>query len=155
LLEIRSPRYQKGVLGYFRALKDAVREQEDVPIEAYRADLSRYDLVVIGTPVWNGLISAPIRAYLRAHAHEFRNVAFFVTSGGGNVQRAYRQLRRLCIKEPVAVLELKSGDLSRVTIPPSVNTRVESFARMIREASGVEVASERRGVRRLQKGAGR
>jgi flavodoxin len=145
LLEVRSDRYPRGLGGYLRAMRDAFREPRvpvEVPIQAYQADLSRYDLVVIGTPVWNGLISAPIRSYLRTHAHELKQVAFFVTCGGGAVQRAHHQLRSLCGKEPVAVLNLKAGEISRPSVAPEVQARVEQFARSIqREVRPEAIAS--------------
>jgi flavodoxin len=70
-----------------------------------------YDLVVLGTPVWNWGLSAPMRTYARQHAHQFRQVAFFCTEGGAGAQRVFDELQRLCGKPPKATLVVKEQAL--------------------------------------------
>ena len=42
-------------------------------------DLSEYDLVVVGTPVWSARLSSPVRAYLSQQRASLKRVAFFCT----------------------------------------------------------------------------
>src|SRR5580704_6888401 len=51
---------RKGVGGYLRSLADIIMKR---PVEIVPAgrDVTAYDLIVIGTPVWAGSVSAPVR----------------------------------------------------------------------------------------------
>ena len=41
--------------------------------------LSIYDLVIIGTPVWAGRCSSPVRSFLVEYGNELRRVAYVIT----------------------------------------------------------------------------
>ena len=41
--------------------------------------LSIYDLVIIGTPVWAGRCSSPVRSFLVEYGGELRQVAYVIT----------------------------------------------------------------------------
>ena len=45
--------------------------------------LKEYDLVILGTPVWAGRCSAPIRSFLLQHGEELKKVAYLITRGSG------------------------------------------------------------------------
>ena len=46
--------------------------------------LSEYDLVILGTPVWAGRCSAPMRSFLLQYGEELKNVAYVITRGSDN-----------------------------------------------------------------------
>jgi len=70
-----------------------------------------YDVVVIGTPVWVGSVTPPVRSYLRRHRMYFRGVAFFCTAGDPATLRAFRQMRDIVRREPVASIALQTDDV--------------------------------------------
>lgn len=72
-------------------------------IEKTKNQVREYDLVVIGTPIWDG-ITPPIKAYLMQN--NFKKVAFFITSGAAAEDAAYL-MSKLSKKKPVAVLEIQ------------------------------------------------
>ena len=43
--------------------------------------LSEYDLVIIGTPVWAGRCSAPVRSFLLQFGEELKEAAYVITRG--------------------------------------------------------------------------
>lgn len=43
--------------------------------------LKQYDLVIIGTPVWAGRCSAPVRSFLQQYGKELKKVAYLLTRG--------------------------------------------------------------------------
>ena len=63
------------------------------PLNAYDADVSAYDTVVIGSPVWNGRLSCPINTVLKETGLKGKKVAFVLYSGSGEAQRAEQQIR--------------------------------------------------------------
>ena len=52
--------------GYVRSLVEAIQKIPSA-IAQSESDLSSYDRVVIGTPVWAWSVSSPVRAYLMAN----------------------------------------------------------------------------------------
>jgi flavodoxin len=81
------------------------------PIQRPGKNPADYELVVIGTPVWNWGLAAPVRSYASQHAEQFRQVAFFCTEGGSGELRAFDELQRICGKAPRATLAVKEPEL--------------------------------------------
>jgi len=71
----------KGVIGYvISGFKALLRKETDIN---FNKDPTKYDLVVIGSPVWAGRIPPAVRTYLKRN--KFRKIAFFSTKGGSPV----------------------------------------------------------------------
>lgn len=77
-----------------------------------------YDLVVIGTPIWDGLVP-PVKAYLSNN--NFKKVAFFSTFGAA-AEDAFYVMSSICKKKPIATLEIQDrqvfndGGMGRIKI---------------------------------------
>ena len=76
-----------------------------------RKDPSEYDLVVVGTPVWCGSLTPPVRAYLSKYRKALPQVAFFCTAGDPAKFRAFEQMRKIAGKAPAATLAVKAEDV--------------------------------------------
>ena len=63
------------------------------PLKAFDADVSAYDTVVIGSPVWNGRLSCPINTVLKETNLKGKKVAVVLYSGSGEAQKAEQQIR--------------------------------------------------------------
>ncbi|MGK5081804.1 flavodoxin [Bdellovibrionota bacterium FG-1] len=127
LVEVKSSRYPRGIFGYLQAGLDAALSRP-VPVDAPSVDFSKYEWVVVGTPVWGSSVSAPIRSYLAKHGRHMRRVAFFITCGGAGARRAFRQMRELAHRVPFATLELRAVDLHPGPLKPSVEVKIRGFA---------------------------
>lgn len=103
---------RSGVWGYLRSGWQAL-SGACPPIRKNACNPAAYDLVVIGTPVWNWSLAAPVRTYARRHAGHFRRVAFFCTEGGSGSARAFAELRRICRIPSVASITVKERELER------------------------------------------
>jgi hypothetical protein len=90
-----------------------------------------YDLVVIGSPVWNASLASPVRTYLAENHTRIKRAAFFCTFGHYGSEAMLKQMESVCGKKPEAVLVLRDGDVARGAAHPSV----ERFTRAIREAT--------------------
>ncbi len=66
------------IIGWLVSGKDATMKKM-TEIE-FKKDPSKYDLVIIGTPVWSWTVTPAIRTYLSEN--KFKKVAFFCTNGG-------------------------------------------------------------------------
>ncbi len=100
-----------GILGYLRSGRDAMR-RKGAHLKVLSVDPTRYDLVLIGTPVWGGNISAPTRAFLEKYRGRLQNVAFFLTSGGERGQGAVlRDMAAAVGRKPIARLALTQAEV--------------------------------------------
>ncbi|HEX7560236.1 MAG TPA: hypothetical protein VF386_13625 [Usitatibacter sp.] len=118
---------RRGLAGYLRSGRDAWfgHVPEILPSDH---DPGEYDLVVIGTPVWNWSLSGPARAYLKRHASRLPRVAFFCTMGGSGGKRVFRQMEEAAGRAPVATFARTQEQLAA----PDLDNAVEAFASLVR-----------------------
>ena len=110
LEEIVEPRPRTGFLGYIRSLLEASRKRPS-NISPKKHEVSSYNLVVIGTPVWAWSPSSPVRAYLMATADRLPEVAFFCTLGGSGSESAFAQMTAISGKKPRATCAIVQRDV--------------------------------------------
>lgn len=99
-----------GHVGLLRALWDASRGMLP-PIEPLCVDLSRYDLLLLGAPVWAGRAACPMRRFLCDAAHQLPSTAYFCTYGGRGYDTAFQDMSALDGKAPVATLAVRRKEL--------------------------------------------
>lgn len=106
-------------------------------IEASVKDPSKYDLVVVGTPVYSSRVSAPIRTYLTMNKDKIGKSAFFLTHMLKK-NRTFEDMESILSKEPIACLEIKKKqDLRAGTYEKKVN---DFIARIFSELSASPIA---------------
>ncbi|BDG02673.1 flavodoxin family protein [Anaeromyxobacter oryzae] len=108
---IRDRTDRRGIVGYLRSGFESLLAASG-PIERPAHDPGRYDLVVVGTPVWASGLSTPVRTWLWMEHDRLPRVAFFLTHGGSGAARVFGQMTRLAGK-PVATLALREGEIDR------------------------------------------
>ncbi len=108
---ISEARAREGWIAYFRSAWEVLREKV-VALKKPEKDPSQYDLIVLGTPVWAGRMSSPMRAYILEQRARFRRVALFCTEGGANGEKALAQVAGLCGKIPAATLVVTERDFA-------------------------------------------
>jgi flavodoxin len=112
--EIFDTKKRGGPLGFLSAGKDA-GDESLTKIKEPKCDPSAYDLVIIGTPVWNNTISTPIRTYISMKKDKIANAAFFITQGRKESD-ALDVMRQVLAKEPKA-----PGTDTQTTAVPEVD----------------------------------
>jgi len=130
LEQIRDARPRRGLWGWIRSGREAIRA---IPgdIRPPRRDPATYDLVVLGSPVWAGHVSSPMRAYLGQRSGKLRRVALFVTEGGSGGPKALAEMSALSGLQPVATLEIRARE-----IRGDLRSRVGTFVERIQEQAG-------------------
>lgn len=126
---IADRRKRSGLLGYLRSGFDAAFHRR-----TKLRDMSKvagdYDLVIVGTPIWNASLSAPVRTYLHDNRDRFRNVAFFCTYGGSGSARVLRQMEKVCGAKPIAKLAVKEHEVHHTDLA----AKVRAFASALKTA---------------------
>ena len=123
--EIIDKKNRKGAVGYMLAGRDATLKKL-TKIEA-KKDASKYDLVVVGTPVWAFTVSAPVRTYLTKNKGRLKRVAFFCTEDGSGSQRAFKAMSEICGKTSKAHLVLRTKEVWKGNIKEKIKEFVEKL----------------------------
>lgn len=145
-LEDRQSR--RGAIGFLRALWDASRGVLP-PIEPLHVDLSSYDLVLLGTPVWAGRACTLMRRFLCDAAHLLPVTAYFCTYGGRGYQAAFSDMSDLDGKHPIATLAVKRRHL----LEGHYANKLDRFLEKLAPITHRPVAEKRTKVPALSRGA--
>ena len=128
LEEIRCNRFAPGLRGFLRACHESwvgklptIAPLQHVP--------SRFDLVVLGGPIWAWHASTPVRAFMRQEGPYIRSLALFLTHGGSAGERAIHELTQRWGREPVATLLVREAQVKS----GAYGAALASFAAKLRE----------------------
>ncbi len=110
--EIFDTKNRLGFFGWLKSGKDAMMKKLTI-LEKITNNPASYDLIIIGTPIWASNMSTPIRTYITENFDKIKNVAFFCTEGSKGGEKCFKRMAKLCEKEPVATLEIKSKDIKK------------------------------------------
>lgn len=118
--EIKEKEDRKGIFKTIVEIKDAILGNE-VNICKCEKDPSKYDLVIIGTPVWASHVTPAIRTYIIKNKDKIKCTAFFNTHGTEKITistKVLKDFEKIIGKKPKALLdiskaEIKSGDYNK------------------------------------------
>jgi len=88
-----------------------------------------YDMIIIGTPIWNKKMTPAVRTYLTNKNLDGKKVGFFCTGGGSSMKKALEEMKELVPKSVVtgnlgiSAREVKSGSYEE-----KIKSFVESLA---------------------------
>lgn len=120
--EIVDKKKRSGFFDILGSLKDEMFENK-TKIQN-KKDPSRYDLVVLGTPVWVGKITPAVRTYLSEN--NFKKIAFFCTSNHGP-DKTFRVMTNLS-KSPVEKLSIKKCNID------NSQDKIKKFSKKIKKS---------------------
>jgi flavodoxin len=116
-----------GIAGYLRAGLDAARGRTG-RLRPMVNDPAKYDLVIVGTPVWASSVTPAVRSFLEANASRVRRIAFFLTHGGSGRARVLAQMESAAGRAPVATAAVRESELAA----PEAEYIVEGFVSFLR-----------------------
>jgi len=126
LEEIKDKRERRGIFGFLRSGYEAMAGKP-AEIQPSQKNVEGYRLVIVGSPVWVGRLSSPVRAYLSIYGGKIKNIAFFTTCKARSGQ-AFSQMEALS-KPPIATLEVREKEIGS----NEYQQKVEGFVEKIRE----------------------
>ena len=93
-------------------------------------DAAAYDRIILGTPLWAGRISPPLRSFLKKEGNALagKPLAAFICSGSGDAAKAFAQLRKLLGRDLTAELSLVDP---KDRPSPENGDRLEDFCRTL------------------------
>lgn len=115
-VELRDSVNRRGFSGAVRCGLDAVRSTCR-PLRPYqtRLPLEEYDLVILGTPIWAGRCSSPMKAFLKENGKRLRNVSYVVTRGSEvKADEVYQHMDRYVPAGHLNEVCLRSGSVGYI-----------------------------------------
>jgi flavodoxin len=122
IVEISEPRPRRGGLAYLRSGFEALFGRLP-PIGQIDQNLRNFSLIVIGTPVWVGHVSSPVRSFLSTHRSDIADLAAFCTMGGRDPGSTLTDIASITGKPTVATLTAREHELGS----PQHTARLDAF----------------------------
>lgn len=94
-IELLKP-YPKEYKKQTELAKQELKDNVFPAIKEGPANIDDYDVVFIGSPVWWGTISTPVRTFLNSGNLKGKVVIPFVTHGGGGADNSFSDTKKLC-----------------------------------------------------------
>ena len=76
--------------------KDEIRRGYLPPLQNAECDLTAYEVVYVGSPIWWGTIAPPLATFLTNHDFDGKIVMPFSTHGGGGKGHSDKDIGKLC-----------------------------------------------------------
>lgn len=122
--EIHDTQNRSGILGWIKSGYQ-VNRGKLTTLKPMEKDPSEYELVIIGTPIWAGYPSVPVKTYLIENKDKIKNVAFFATYTSSGFSKAVKNMREILGKDPVQTLGIKVDEIKNKTC----DCKIDPFVR--------------------------
>jgi flavodoxin len=122
--EITETKSRKGLFGWIRSGYEASR-QKAAMINPIKSNIADYDLVILGTPMWAGAMSSPVRGFFAQHGKDLPNVAFFCTKASSAGGKLFAGMEKVAGKAPIATLDLKMAEVQKTEFEEKLNAFTE------------------------------
>lgn len=130
---IQETEHRIGSVGYMVSALEALAK--GLPTIRTRNDPSRYDVVVVGTPVWAGNMASPIRSYLTLHRAQLRHVAFFAVMGGRGAEQVVREMKFLTHADDAPSCTLTQSEVAAMGFSSKLTNFGNAVADLARRVS--------------------
>jgi len=93
--------------------KDAAQKKQ-TKIQNIVHDLSVYDLVCIGTPIWDFTMSAAVRTFLTIYEKKLpASLVFFCTQASAGADSTIQEMANIVGKKPIASIICTSKEIAK------------------------------------------
>ena len=110
--EIFDVKTRKGIFGFIKSGFESVFR---IMPKIKKAELNpeKYDLTIIGTPIWAGNMASPVRAYIFQNNENIDKVAFFCTMQGNDDKKTFLEMEIVSDNKPLACLALTDSEIKQ------------------------------------------
>ena len=83
----------KGLWKYFWCGKSVIFGEKP-KLTNKNMDLGRYETIIIGTPVWAGSYTPPVRSFISQYKFRNKKIALFACHGGNGTEKCFAKLKK-------------------------------------------------------------
>ena len=87
---------QEETSGTLFEIEPKEKAEKVIPELKNQVDVSNYDIIFIGTPVWWYTFATPIRTFLSNNDFKGKTIVPFCTHGGGGASNTYKDMEEIC-----------------------------------------------------------
>ena len=120
--EIKDTKDRSGIVGYMKGGHDAGLKKLTT-IEKTKKSPEKYDIIIIGTPVWAWAMAPSIRTYIEQKKTRFSCIALFCTMGN-SARNTLNEMETIIGKKALAKIELKAADIQKEKYHEEINNFV-------------------------------
>jgi len=137
-LEAQKAYPDKGIKKFLWGGKSAVMGEKPALVP-YVCDLSQYERVVIGSPVWVGTFTPPLRTFIDENKEALagKRFAAFLCCAGGDTFKPFEKLRNVLNVEQFEAQAVFVDPKNKPT--PQAETCVQKFIKMLSETETQEL----------------
>lgn len=88
--------YPKDYRECVKVSVEELKNQSRPPLKEYLTDISSYDVIYIGTPIWCGTMPMPLFTQLEKLDFTNKKIKVFVTNEGSGVGNIPNDLKKIC-----------------------------------------------------------
>jgi len=125
-IEIIDEKDRSGGIGWIGAGKDALKKNFTT-IKPILKDISKYDLIIIGTPIWAGKMTPALRTFIKNYKEKIKNYAVFTTAGSSSSESLFIEIKKLMGMES----KINSAFLSK-EIKNNLSQKINEFCSRIK-----------------------
>lgn len=129
-----APGLGSGGWGFMRRMWQSLRGGAARLVEP-AFDPDRFDMVVVGSPVWAGRVASPVRAWLRRYAGRVKAGAAFVSFARSGAGGALAELERLMPGRVRARLTVSDDDRAKGRDAEKIRTFAAAVDRLAEQAA--------------------
>ena len=125
--EIIDTKKRGGLWGFFISGRDAALRKL-TKIQTPHQDPSAYDIVMIGTPVWDFTMSAAIRTYLTEYKNTLpKELVFFCTEARTCPEGVFQDMSMLSSKKPIGRIAFINKEITQNTYQEKLSNFLKSL----------------------------
>ena len=132
LEEIVDHRNRKGILGFFTSGNEA-HLKRSISINRLKNEPAQYDLIIVGTPIWAGNLSSPIRSFLMEYKEVLPKLAFFTIGLGSDPQNILLEVEEMIRQKPIAVMNITHRDTKKQLDLELVGTFIQNIKQNLKK----------------------
>lgn len=110
--EIQDTVNRSGPIGWLNSGRQASTKAL-TKLQPIKNDPAKYDLVIIGTPVWAAHVSTPVRTYITDNKDKLKKVAFLVTEGSRGDDTTVKDMEEISGKKAAGTLVVKVAEIKK------------------------------------------
>ena len=126
--EIKDNKNREGIINYMLSGWEAARGKTP-EIKEINNSPGKFDLVVIGTPVWAASMASPVRTYINKQKKNIKNYALFCTYKGSGADKTFAKMKNELEKEPKATMDIIDKEINN----DSYLNKITEFIKKVKE----------------------